>query len=100
MANPMAQLGEQRLAAWAHHPGRPVDIATEMMQLALEVISHTMFSTSVASQIEPISRALRVSLKFAFDSFHNPVYLPKWLPTKRNREFRLVMRFMDGLTVS
>ena len=63
MANRMAQVGEQRLAAWADHAGRPVDIAAEMMQLALEVISQTMFSTSVAAHIDQISHALRVSLK-------------------------------------
>ena len=68
-----------------------------MMQLALEVISQTMFSTSVAAHIDQISHALRVSLKYAFDSFHNPLHLPRRVPTRRNREFRSVMRFMDSL---
>jgi cytochrome P450 len=56
-----------------------------------------MFSTSVAAHIDPISHALRVSLKYAFESFHNPLHLPRWVPTKRNREFRGVMQFMDTL---
>ncbi|MFY4730621.1 cytochrome P450, partial [Nitrospira sp. BLG_2] len=97
MADRMAQVGEQRIAGWADHEGQPVDIAAEMMQLALEVISQTMFTTSMAQHIEHISRALRVSLKYAFDSFHNPLHLPAWVPTQRNREFRSVMQFMDGL---
>lgn len=97
MADRMAQVGEQRIAGWADREGQPVDIATEMMQLALEVISQTMFSTSMAQHIEHISRALRVSLKYAFDSFHNPLRLPSWVPTQRNREFRSVMQFMDEL---
>jgi cytochrome P450 len=97
MADRMAQVGEQRLAGWADHAGRPVDIAAEMMQLALEVISQTMFSTSMAEHIDEISHALRVSLKYAFDSFHNPLHLPRWVPTARNREFRFVMRSMDRL---
>jgi len=97
MADRMAQVGEQRIAGWADREGQPVDIATEMMQLALEVISQTMFTTSMAQHIEHISRALRVSLKYAFDSFHNPLRLPSWVPTQRNREFRSVMQFMDGL---
>ena len=97
MADRMAQVGEQRIARWAEHKGQPVDIAAEMMQLALEVISQTMFTTSMAQHIEHISRALRVSLKYAFDSFHNPLRLPSWMPTQRNREFRSVMQFMDGL---
>ncbi len=97
MADRMAQVGEQRIAGWANHEGQPVDIAAEMMQLALEVISQTMFTTSMVQHIEHISRALRVSLKYAFDSFHNPLRLPSWVPTPRNREFRAVMQFMDGL---
>lgn len=97
MADRMAQVGEQRLAAWASHGEQPVDIAAEMMLLALDVISHTMFTTSVAQHTDQISRALRVSLKYAFDSFHNPMQPPRWLPTARNREFREVMEFMDGL---
>ncbi|MDF0651843.1 MAG: cytochrome P450 [Nitrospira sp.] len=97
MANRMAQVGEQRIAGWADREGQQIDIAAEMMQLALEVISQTMFTTSMAQHIEHISRALRVSLKYAFDSFHNPLHLPSWVPTPRNREFRSVMQFMDGL---
>jgi len=97
MADRIAQVGEQRLAGWEAHAGQPVDIAAEMMQLALEVISQTMFTTSVAQHIDQINHALRVSLKYAFDSFHNPLRPPLWVPTARNREFRGVMQFMDGL---
>lgn len=97
MANRMTQAGEQRLAGWADKAGQPVNIAAEMMQLALEVISQTMFTTSVAHHIDQIHHALHVSLKYAFDSFHNPLCLPLWVPTARNREFRSVMQFMDKL---
>jgi cytochrome P450 len=97
MADRMAQVGEQRITGWADHEGHSVDIAVEMMQLALEVISQTMFTVSMAQHIDQISHALRVSLKYAFDSFHNPLRLPSWVPTQRNREFRSVMQFMDGL---
>jgi cytochrome P450 len=97
MANRMAQVGELRVAAWGNQPGRTIDIAAEMMQLALEVISQTMFSTSMTQHIDRISHALQVSIKYAFDSFSNPLSLPLWVPTARNREFRSVMQFMDGL---
>jgi cytochrome P450 len=97
MADRMAKVGEQRVARWADHGGQPVDISAEMMQLALEVISQTMFTTSMVQHIEQISHALRVSLKYAFDSFHNPLRLPIWVPTARNREFRAVTQFIDGL---
>jgi len=97
MADRMAQVGEQRIGAWEHQAGRTIDIAAEMMQLTLEVISQTMFSASMAQHIDRISHALQVSIKYAFDSFSNPLFLPLWLPTARNREFHSVMQFMDGL---
>ncbi|MBK9306758.1 MAG: cytochrome P450 [Nitrospira sp.] len=97
MAERMAQVGEQRMAAWKDRAGGTIDIAAEMMLLALEVISQTMFSTSMTQHIERISHALRVSIKYAFDSFSNPLFLPLWVPTARNREFHSVMQFMDEL---
>ncbi|NGZ08164.1 MAG: cytochrome P450 [Nitrospira sp. LK70] len=97
MADRMVQVGEQRIADWGDHEGESLDIAAEMRQLALEVISQTMFTTSTAQHIDQINHALRVSLKYAFDSFQNPLRLPGWVPTPRNREFRSVMQFMDGL---
>lgn len=97
MADRMAQVGEQRIAAWEGRAGCTLNIAAEMMQLALEVISQTMFSTSMTQHIDRISHALQVSIKYAFDSFSNPLMLPLWIPTARNREFRSVMQFMDGL---
>ena len=97
MADRMAQVGEQRVAAWKGREGDTIDIAAEMMQLALEVISQTMFTTSMTQHIDRISHALQVSIKYAFDSFSNPLFLPLWVPTPRNREFCTVMRFMDEL---
>jgi cytochrome P450 len=38
MADRIAQVGVQRLEGWADYGGQPIDIAAEMMQLALEVI--------------------------------------------------------------
>ena len=97
MADRMAQVGEQRMAAWTNRAGGTIDIAAEMMQLALEVISQTMFSASMTQHIDRISHALQISIKHAFDSFSNPLFLPLWVPTARNREFHAVMQFLDGL---
>lgn len=97
MADRMAHVGEHRLASWKDQAGSTIDIAAEMMQLALEVISQTMFTTSMTQHIDRVSHALQVSIKYAFDSFSNPLSLPLWVPTARNREFRSVMQFMNGL---
>ena len=98
MVDQMAQVGEQRVAKWATTEEPPVDIAAEMRQLTLEVISHTMFSTSMGHHIDRIIHALQVSTQYAIDSDNNPLFLPRWIPTPRNRAFRSAMRSMDELT--
>jgi cytochrome P450 len=97
MVDQMAQVGEQRIAGWPAEEGPSVDIAVEMRQLTLEVISHTMFSTSMAQHIDRIIHALQVSTQYAIESDINPLFLPLWMPTSRNREFRSAMRSMDEL---
>jgi len=97
MVGRMAQVGEQRMAGWATKEEPPVDIAAEMRQLTLEVISHTMFSTSMAQHIDQIIHALQVSSQYAIESDSNPLFLPLWMPTSRNREFRSAMGSMDKL---
>ncbi len=97
MVDQMAQVGEQRMAGWPAEEGPSVDIAAEMRQLTLEVISHTMFSTSMGQHINRIIHALQVSSQYAVDSDSNPLFLPLWMPTSRNREFRSALRSMDEL---
>ena len=97
MVDQMAQVGEQWMAKWPAEAGPPVDIAAEMRQLTLEVISHTMFSTSMAHHIDWIIHALQVSSQYAIESDSNPLFLPLWMPTSRNRAFHAAMRSMDEL---
>ena len=97
MVDQMAKVGEQWMAGWPAEEGPSVDIAAEMRQLTLDVISHTMFSTSMAQHIDQIIHALQVSSQYAIDSDRNPLFLPLWMPTSRNRAFRAAMRSMDEL---
>lgn len=95
MVDRMAQVGEQRIAGWTAEGGQPVDIVAEMRQLTLEVISHTMFNTSMAQHIDQFIQGLQAGSKYAVDSDNNPLFLPLWMPTSRNREFRSAMRSVD-----
>lgn len=97
LADRMIQVGEQRMAGWAAQEGPPIDIAAEMRQLTLEVISRTMFSASMTQHIDRLIHGLQVCSKYAIDSDSHPLFLPRWVPTARNREFRSVMRFLDEL---
>ena len=98
----MVEAGEQMLVRWARRPaGEPCDVAAEMMQLALEVVTRTMFSASVLKDVAFLGPALLVLIRYAFRSFHNPFRIPLWVPTASNREFlrarQLVDRMIYGL---
>ncbi len=97
MVDQMAQVGEQWMAGWPAEEGPSVDIAAEMRQLTLGVISHTMFSTSMGHHINRMIHALQVSSQYAIDSDNIPFFLPRWIPTPGTRAFRSAMRSMDEL---
>lgn len=78
-------------------PGETVDVAHEMMRATLEVITRTMFSTSVLDRLGELSPALMTVLRYSADCMRNPLMPPLWLPTPGNRAFRHAMAYLDAL---
>jgi cytochrome P450 len=74
-----------------------VNLADEMMQVTLEVITQTMFSTSVLDKIERIAPALDTLLRYAAKSVVNPLRIPLFIPTQTNREFNAASAVLDDL---
>ncbi len=98
MAQRMIEVGERLLDRWRQQdPDKPVDIASEMMQVTLEIITQTMSSTSVLKDIDTLRPALEVLLRYAFNAMHNPLRMPDWVPTPANREFRRAKAMVDQL---
>jgi cytochrome P450 len=98
MANEMLSAGEDLLKRWdALDRRRPVDVAVEMMKVALDVITRTMFSASLLHQVGRLAPALDTLIRYAFRSFHNPFRAPLWVPTPRNREFQKAKASVDRL---
>jgi cytochrome P450 len=77
--------------------GAEVNLADEMMQVTLEVITQTMFSTSVLDKIERIAPALDTLLRYAAKSVVNPLRMPLFIPTQANREFNAASALLDDL---
>ena len=67
------------------------------MQVTLEVITQTMFSTSVLDKIEHIAPALDTLLRYAAKSVMNPLRMPLFIPTKANREFNAASAVVDDV---
>jgi len=77
-----------------------VNLADEMMQLALEVITQTMFSTSVLDKVGDIASALDTGLKYAAKTISNPLTPPLFIPTPANRAFRQATGVLDDIIYS
>ncbi|MGZ8214150.1 MAG: cytochrome P450 [Methylosarcina sp.] len=94
----MAAAGEQWVRRWQKHsPGAEVDIANEMMRLTLEVLTRTMFSTSVLSEVDAIAPALDTCLRYAAQTTMNPLTPPLWVPTFANQSFKKALATLDAV---
>ncbi len=77
--------------------GAEVELSREMTQLTLEVITQTMFSTSVLDKIEHISPSLDTLLRYAAKSLLNPLTLPLYVPTPANQKFKQALGIIDDV---
>jgi cytochrome P450 len=90
--------GTKLLEDWARLPeGSVLDIGEEMMRLTLEIITRTMFGSSVLAEFEVLGPALTTALQYAAKSAQNPFLPPLWIPTPENRRFRKAMAVLDEL---
>ncbi|WNB76267.1 cytochrome P450 [Methylomonas koyamae] len=90
--------GREMLRRWHRlGDGAQVNLCSEMMRLTLEVITQTMFGTSVLDRIEAIAPALDTALRHAAASLLNPLSLPPFVPTPGNRAFNRAMATLDGV---
>lgn len=92
----MVVAGNNLLARWQQiDEGTEVNLADEMTRLTLEVITQTMFSTSVLGNIDKIAPALETGLRYAAKTISNPLTLPLFIPTPGNRQFSRAYSVLD-----
>jgi cytochrome P450 len=90
--------GNNMLSRWQLlGEGAQVNLSKEMTQLTLEVITQTMFSTSVLDKVEQISPALDTLLKYATKTIINPFTLPLLIPTSANQKFKRALEVIDNV---
>ena len=89
--------GERLAERWSSFgPGARIDVAHEMMRATLEIVTRTMFGTSVLNRIETLSPALTTVLRYSSEHLSNPFQLPLWLPTPANLAFRRSLGVLDA----
>ncbi|MGZ4958385.1 MAG: cytochrome P450 [Methylomonas sp.] len=92
----IAMAGKHLLSRWRlRGDGAEVNLCDEMMRMTLEVITQTMFSTSVLDKIDQIGPALETALRHAAKNAFNPVAVPLWMPTQANQAFTRSMALLD-----
>ncbi|MDQ3925056.1 MAG: cytochrome P450 [Actinomycetota bacterium] len=101
MADEMAAAGWKMLSRWEalYTSGDVFDIHEEMMRVTLEVISRTMFGADVTGEVGRVGPAVTIAARYAFAHLQNPFPVPRWVPTRRNQEFRRALETIDSLVL-
>jgi cytochrome P450 len=90
--------GNHLLARWRQlGDGAQVNLPDEMLRVTLEVITQTMFSTSVLDKVDRLAPALDTLLRYAAKTAMNPLRLPLFIPTPANRQFKAAKTLLDGI---
>ncbi|MFB0841106.1 cytochrome P450 [Paenibacillus oleatilyticus] len=92
-AEAMIDYGEKMLASWKS--GETRVITDDMMQLTLDIITHTMFGTSITNGVDDISHAIDVGMKYVTHKATSVIDIPESLPTKSNLEFKQSAATLD-----
>jgi cytochrome P450 len=94
----MINAGNAMLERWRQlGEGAEVNLSSEMMRLTLEVITQTMFSTSVLDKIDQIGPCLDTLINYAGKSILNPLLPPLFIPTRQNRKFKRDLAVLDEI---
>src|SRR5829696_8014865 len=101
MVDEMVAAGWKMLSRWEelYTSGDVFDIHKEMMQVTLEVISRTMFGANVTGEVGRVGPAVTVAARYAFAHLQNPFPVPRWVPTRRNQDFRRALETIDSLVL-
>lgn len=78
-------------------PAEPFDVAAEFMHLTMEIVTRSLFSTSVERDIDEIGNAITTLLNDVTFRFTFPFYPPLKVPTPRNRRFLAARATLDAI---
>ncbi len=95
----MVAMTEQALRRWEPlaRAQQPVDIAEEMTALTLRIAAKTLLSTDVTDEDNSIGTAVSELNLFAREIMTNPLAIPWYVPTPRNRRYRKWADMLDGV---
>jgi cytochrome P450 len=88
---------DQLVQRWDDHArsGAPIDIAAEMMHVALQAVVRTLFSAEVTDRASALWQATLDVLHHLMFRAKTLALVPRWMPTRRNRTFRRSLSVLD-----
>jgi cytochrome P450 len=92
-------VAEEMLESWRAiaSKGEPVDINSEMMRLALTIVSRALFKTDVGDKAQEVADSLNILMEQSQRRIQNPLLLPPILPTRDDRIFRRAVNTLDEI---
>ena len=91
------QACQSAIRRWMALPkeNRVIDVDREMMYLSLEVLGLGLFGSDLGDQLKPLVEAVLVGLDYIRSGARNPLRLPTFFPTQRNRRFLNALKTLD-----
>lgn len=77
--------------------GETVNIAAEMMQLTLGIVSDALLSADITGRARAVGAAVTTMVEDTTLRFDNPFYPPPSVPTPHNRAFRRGLQEVDSI---
>jgi cytochrome P450 len=74
---------------------REIDVAAEMMQLALDALKHMLFGSRPPAGAEDFESLVQTAVEFAIPRVMSPVNPPEFLPA--GRRYRRALERLDGM---
>ena len=75
--------------------GEPIDVAAEMMHLALQIVGKALFSIEVGSEADELAQATLVVLDHIVGRARTFGMVPQWLPTPGNLRYRKALAVLE-----
>src|SRR5436190_10991838 len=91
----MAACSEAMLTRWRTKT-EPFDVSAEMMALTLDIISRTMFSTDVSSDVATVRRLMEIVVGLRLNML-DLLGFPDWIPRHRPAEYRRAIAAFEAL---
>jgi len=74
---------------------QPIDILEAMMRVTLRIAGTTLFSADISGDADAVGAAFRVAFRYISMRLNSTQIVPPWMPTRTNREFARVKKFLD-----